>query len=371
MAGRPRLLIAITLAEVGGAQTFVATLLPAVVARYDVVVAAHGPGPLGRTAESAGARFRPLRHVRRPLNLWHDVLGLLELIALCRRERPQILHANSSKAAALGMLAAWLTRVPVRLYTVGGWPFLRSAGLRSRVYLWSDRLIGRLATRIVCVADAERHEALEARVCSADRVVVIHNAIDVAAVPRAEPFHDPPTIISVGRIAEPKDFVTFVRALAELQTRRFRAWVVGNGPDRHLVAAEAARLGLEDEVEFLGERSDVADLMARSDVFVLASRSEGLPLAVIEAMAAGLPVVASAVGGVPGLVGDAGLTVPPGDPQALADALLPLVDEPELRRRYGAAARERAEAELDLPRFHRAYLDLYATELERAGAATP
>jgi glycosyltransferase involved in cell wall biosynthesis len=368
---KPRLLIVITLAEVGGAQTFVGTLLPAVSRAYDVVVAAHGPGPVRAAAEAAGARFHPLEHVRRRIDLRHDALGLTELIGLCRRERPRIVHANSSKAALLGLLAAWLTRVPVRLYTVGGWPFRRSTGLKRHLYLAGDRLIGRLATRIVCVAESERREAVEARVCSPERALVIYNAVDVDGVPRASPKTGVPTIISVGRIAGPKDFATLARALAKLRPRRFHAWIVGDGPELGQLRLELAKLGVGDAVELLGERNDVPALLAQSDVFVLSSRAEGLPLAVVEAMAAGLPVVASAVGGVPELIGDAGVTVPPGDPDALATALARFVEDVELRREYGESARRRAEAEFDLPRFHRAYLDLYATELERAGVPTP
>jgi glycosyltransferase involved in cell wall biosynthesis len=371
MAGRRRILIVVTLAEVGGAQTFLGHLVPVLAQRYEVVVAAHGPGPVRRASEEAGATFRPLRHVRRPVNPVRDALGLLELVVLCRRERPHVLHANSSKAAVLGVVAAWLTRVPVRLYTVGGWPFLRSGGLRGRVYLWADRLVGRLATCVVCVAESERREALDARVCSAERALVVRNAVDVRRTPRAHAAHEPPTILSVGRIAEPKDFVTFVQALAALAPRPIHAWITGDGPQRERLEAEVAKLGLADVVELLGERHDVPELMAQSDIFVLSSRAEGLPLALIEAMAAGLPVAASAVGGVPELLGPAGLTVPPGDVKALAACLARLLDDPDLRREYGDKARRRAEEEFDLPRFHRAYLDLYATQLSRAGIAAP
>jgi glycosyltransferase involved in cell wall biosynthesis len=371
VAETPRLLILVTLAEIGGAQTFVATLLPAVTERYDVVVAAHGPGPLRAAAEAAGARFEPLDHLVRSVSPWHDPSALAELLSLCRHVRPHIVHANSSKAAVLGVLAARVARVPVRLYTVGGWPFRRSSGLRSRLYLSGDRLVGRLATRIVCVCEAERREALEARVCALERTTVIHNAVDVEAAQKADPGHEVPTILSVGRLAEPKDFVTLARALARLEPRRFRAQIVGDGPDRERLEAEVTRLGLAGTVQLLGERHDVSTLSAQADVFVLSSRSEGLPLAVIEAMAAGLPIVASAVGGISELVGPAGLTVPAGDPAALAVSLGRLVDDAQLRRAYGAAARQRALAMFDLPRFHRAYLDLYATELERAGVGAP
>ena len=107
-------MLVITLAEVGGAQSYVAALLPALAERYEVVLAAHGEGPLRDAAKLAGARFVPLRHVRRPIRPWRDLAGLVELSLLLRRERPQILHASSSKAGVLGRLAAAATRVPIR-----------------------------------------------------------------------------------------------------------------------------------------------------------------------------------------------------------------------------------------------------------------
>ena len=119
----PRILILITLAETGGAQAYVAALVPALAPRFDVVVAAHGGGPLVDAARGAGVRFAPLRHVRRPLQPARDLLGLFELVALIRRERPDIVHVNSSKAGVLGRMAAVLTRVPIRVFTVHGWAF--------------------------------------------------------------------------------------------------------------------------------------------------------------------------------------------------------------------------------------------------------
>jgi glycosyltransferase involved in cell wall biosynthesis len=373
VARAPRILLLITLAETGGAQTYVATLLPALAGRFDVAVAAHGDGPLRDAALAAGVRFIPLRHLRRDLDPVHDALALAELVTLMRRARPDIVHANSSKAGVLGRVAAAAAGVPVRVFTVHGWAFKAYAGAASTLYRWADRLMDPLTAVTICVAERERAAGLAARTCRADRTVVIPNGVDVAAAPRTRHAGDPPRIVAVGRLAAPKDPLTLVRALAALGDRPFAATVVGDGPDRAALEAEIRALGLTGAVELAGERRDVAGLLADSDVFVLASRSEGAPLSIIEAMAAGLPVVASTVGGVPELVEDAatGLLAPPGDPAALAAALARLLDDPELRRRLGDAGHERARARFDLDAVRRAHIDLYARELARAGRPAP
>jgi glycosyltransferase involved in cell wall biosynthesis len=295
-------------------------------------------------ARAAGARYVPLRHVRRAINPWRDVLGLLELVQLLRRARPHILHASSSKAGILGRLAAWLTGVPIRIFTVHGWAFLAGRGASAALYRWAERLARPLTTVTVCVAEHERVAGLAAGTCSEATAVVIHNGVRVeAAPPRNRPDRRSPRIVSVGRLKAPKDAFTLVRALAGLPRGSFEAVVVGDGPDRAALEAEVESLALAPVLELAGERRDVPELLATADIFVLSSRSEGLPMTILEAMAAGLPVVASSVGGVPEVVvdGETGLVVPPGDPASLAAAIERLLADPALRRRLGGAARER------------------------------
>ena len=176
--------------------------------------------------------------------------------------------------------------------------------------------------------------------------MVIPNAVDVEAAPPARGDGDPPRIVTVGRLAAPKDALTLVRALALLGPIRFSALLVGDGPDLGppVVEAEVRSLDLEDRVELAGSRADVPALLAAADVFVLSSRSEGAPISILEAMAAGLPVVACDVGGVGELVadGETGLLVPSADPARLAEALRRLVADPGLRRRLGAVGGGRA-----------------------------
>jgi glycosyltransferase involved in cell wall biosynthesis len=358
---RPRVLIVITLAEVGGAQTYVASLLPALTARYDVTVAAWGAGPLIEATRAAGATYVPLRHMRRDLSPVDDLRAVFELIGLCRRLRPDIVHLNSSKAGVLGRIAGLFARVPVRIFTVHGWAFKATNGSAARMYLLAERLMRPLTTTTICVSQTEKRAGLAARTCGAG-AIVIENAVDVAATPSVDPRRDPPHVVSVGRLKAPKDFVTLARALRTLEAGTFTATIVGDGPDRGEVERELGNAGW-----VAGERHDVGDQLSRSDLFVLSTTSEGMPLTVLEAMAAGLPVVASNVGGLPELVEDGitGILVPPRDPAALATALRGLIAAPERRAALGAAGRARVQERFDLPRFRAAHVELYESMLAR------
>jgi glycosyltransferase involved in cell wall biosynthesis/uncharacterized membrane protein len=367
---KPRILMLATLAEVGGAQASVSHLLPALTREFDVTVAAHGSGLLRETAEEAGIPFVPLDHLRRDIHPWHDMLALVELVRLFRRARPDVVHLHSSKAGILGRLAAVLARVPIRVFTVHGWSFAAYRGSPGRLFLWAERMVRPITTAVICVSHASREQGIAARACIAGRTVVIHNAVDTTSFLPARRTEGPPRIISVARFAFPKDFATLVRALA-LVSADYRATFVGDGPALPDIATVVEMQGLEGKVELLSARGDVRELLASSEIFVLSSRSEGHPVSLLEAMAAGLPVVATDVGGVAESVvhGQTGMLVPAGNVAALASALERLAEDEHLRRRLGAAGRARARELFGLSRFRSSHLALYQRELERARRA--
>jgi glycosyltransferase involved in cell wall biosynthesis len=359
---RPRLLFVVTLAEIGGAQTYVRQLLPAALTEYDVTVAAHGEGPLRETAAELGVPFVPLEHVRRNLSPVHDPLALLELIRLYRRLKPDVVHLNSSKAGLLGRVAAVVARVPVCVFTAHGWAFNATGGRTAAVYRIADRLAASLATCIVCVCEADRRAGLAAKTCREDATVVIPNAIDVGTAPAREPHRAAPIVIAgVGRLAQQKDFATLVAAVARLPRGSAALRIYGDGPLRPALEQQIAALGLAEEVELAGEVPDVRRYLEAADVFALTSRWEGLPLSALEAMAASLPVVASRVDGLPEAVvdGETGYLTEPGDVDAVASALGSLADDEQLRRRLGDAGRARVEQHFSLPGWRAAHLDLY------------
>lgn len=185
-----------------------------------------------------------------------------------------------------------------------------------------------------------------------DRVAVISNGVDTAAFRPGDRIEARRAVGlplegvlagSVGRLHPDKDPVNFVEAFSRLnRDDGARAVLVGDGPERQRVEDAIVRAGLGDRVLLLGERHDVSLLLRALDVFVLPSRTEGLPVALLEAMSSGIPIVATEVGGVAAAVGDAGITVPSEDPAALATAIAALVRDPDRRARCGLRGRQRA-----------------------------
>lgn len=353
-AERLRVIHVITKLDVGGAQeTAIALCAGLDPSRFDVaLLAGPDPGTGGdgwALARARGARVSLVRSLRRPIDPLRDVLATIALTRIFRRAHPTVVHTHSSKAGVVGRLAAWLARVPVRVHTVHGWSFRehQHPALR-RLFTLLERLLARITTALVVVSAADQDAGLALGIGDERKYHVIRSGVDVstfaAAASDPDAAHERlglpsgahPVVGTVTRFGAPKDPVTTVAAFASIVERwpDARLVLVGDGPARGDVVALAGSLGVGGSCVFTGVRGDVAALLAGFDVFVLTSSSEGLPRAVVEAMAAGVPVVASAVGGVPELVrdGDTGLLVPPGDVAAVGVALSKLIDDPALAR---------------------------------------
>jgi len=326
--------------------------------RYEVWIAAAPGGPLWEVAERAGVRTVHLPNMGETISPIGDIKALGSLMRLMRRERFSIVHTHSSKAGVLGRLAAWLTRAPVVIHTFHGFAFhdFMSAG-RRRVYGWFERSMRSRADRYLAVAPRVAREAVEMRLAPPGSVVVVPSSVELDRIPTTS---DPAlrrelgvpegvsVVGTVGRIVFQKAPLDFVRMAAIVRQTHpdVRFIMVGDAslesaPLEAETRAEADRLGVE--VIFTGFRPDAPKIAAMLDVFVISSLYEGLGRSLTEAMAAGRPVVATAVNGVPDLVepGSTGLLAPPADPAALAECVSWLLDHPDEGRRMGAQGRTR------------------------------
>jgi glycosyltransferase involved in cell wall biosynthesis/aminoglycoside phosphotransferase (APT) family kinase protein len=298
------------------------------------------------------------------------------LARLLRRERPRVFHAHMSSPVACkwGLAAAVLARVPAVLGTVqvGAYePPNRSA-------CWQLRALARGVDRYLAVSREIAAELTGKLGWPEEKVEVVHNAVDTesAAVPAPPGLRERlggsetrPLVLTPARLNPQKGHRVLLEAIAEVPDALFL--LAGEGSERAALEAEAERLGVADRVRFLGRREDVPQLLAACDVFALPSLYEGSSLAVLEAMAAGIPIVSSAIGGTEELIedGSGGLLVPPGDAKALAAALRRVLAGPELREGLAARARERVEAGLTREQMARRVTAVYRELLGEGGAA--
>lgn len=269
-----------------------------------------------------------------------------------RRRAPAVFHAHLTwpLACKFGLAGAVAARVPAVAATVQLFPSFQPTRLTSLQY----RLLGVAVGRHIAVSNDVARQLREMFGWPEERIEVIHNGIDVSSFRsesndrlRAELSRGGrrPVVLTLARLDAQKGLAVLLRAAELVAEAQFV--LAGEGPERGALEALAGELGLGDRVTFLGYRVDVPDLLASSDLLVLPSLYEGLPVSVLEAMAASRPVVASAVAGTSEAVidGETGLLVPSNDPAALAAAIRRLLRDRGLAARLGAAGRARVEAE--------------------------
>jgi glycosyltransferase involved in cell wall biosynthesis len=273
---------------------------------------------------------------------WRLLSAFVDLWRSFRQERPAIVHCYLPPAIALGAVAARLARVP-RVITTRRIVHTYE-GRRAVLYRLVTAIADMCSDCVIAVCETAREQAIQEGT-PASKLVTIYNAVPAsqAGAKSPEVGAGTPVYGTVGELHPRKGLTNLLRAipsvLRTLPESRFV--IVGSGPERALLVKMARDLGVSDRVTFLGNRNDVAAVLASLDVFVLPSIAEGLPNALLEAMAAGLPVVATAVGGVPEIVqsGVNGMVVEPAAPDALAEALVRLGQDERLRSEYGAANR--------------------------------
>jgi glycosyltransferase involved in cell wall biosynthesis len=366
-----RIAYVITRADsVGGATIHVRDLAAAMrQRRHEVLVFVGGIGPVTEQFAAAGVPFHSLRHLRRAINPGRDLFAYRELTAALRDFAPDIVSTHTAKAGWIGRAAAAHLRIPV-LYTPHGWPVGgRFPPPTAAIYKLAEHAAARWNTAVVCVSESEKRVALDAGIADPECLHVIHNGVrDVPPEFRAAPACEPAGICSVARFEAPKDHPTLLVGLAALRARPWSLDLIGDGPAEARMRRLAERLGIAERVSFRGYQAEPEPVLASAQLFVLSTRSEAFPRSVLEAMRAGLPVIASNVGGVSEAVehGRTGLLVPPQDPQALARAIDRLLMDAPLRRDLGAAARLAFECRFRLEQTVEKTLALYRAIMGRA-----
>lgn len=350
---------------VGGASIHVRDIASgAIAAGHEALVFVGGTGPVTEQFTEAGVPFLPVPLLRREINPARDLRAIAELAGALRDWRPDLVSTHTAKAGLVGRVASVRLGLPV-IYTPHGWPIGdRISRVHGILFGLVERVAARWADAIVCVCEHERRLALEHRIAPPGRLHVIYNGVRDSEL-RANAGAEPPRIVCVARFEQPKDHATLLEALALLRDERWEADLVGDGPLELAVRARADALGIAGRVHFRGYQPEPAGVLAQAQIFALASRSEGFPRSILEAMRAGLPVVASDVGGVAEAVthGRTGLLVPRQNAPALASALGALIRSSSERQRQGTAARQIYEQRFNAGRMVVETMTLYAKVL--------
>jgi glycosyltransferase involved in cell wall biosynthesis len=359
-AARVRVIHLLLNVEAGGLEAVVLNL----VARSDRsrfehrVVCLEGLGALA-------PGFRRLDVPLESLSATSRLGALARLAPKLRQLRPDVLHSHNAKPHIVAAAARSLGLVPVLVHTKHG----RNQPQIFRWRVW-NHLASRASDAVVAVSQDAALVARRLEWVPERKLRVLHNGVETAVAQRAALPGARARAVCVARLHPVKDHETLLRAARLVSDARpdFELLLAGDGPERERLEKLSGELRLESVVRFLGRREDVRELLAGADLFVLASRSEGISLGVLEAMAAALPVVATAVGGNCEAVveGETGLLVPPESPAALAEAILRLLGDPGVACAQGAAGRTRVERSFSLDAMVTRYEALYSELLGRS-----
>lgn len=316
------------------------------------VVARKDGGRQGYQLESIPAL------VRNP-SPFRDLRALFQLFRLIRRSQAEIVHTHTSKAGFLGRIAAVLAGVPVVIHTPHGHVFYGYYGRSAtKVIVLLERFAALLTDYLVFLTAGEEREHHERSIGRPERSVTIPSGVDLETLRDGTPSRpaarrslhwpdDSCVVVAVGRLVRVKGFDILVRAFSEVLhgAPQTRLVLVGEGPERPSLERLARAIGISKHMLFTGASDEVPRHLAAADILVAPSRNEGQGRVLVEAMALGLPVVGTRVGGIPDVLrdGECGLLVPPENPSELARAILALARDERLRRSYGARAVRQAE----------------------------
>ena len=372
-----KILFLVTQSEFGGASKYIADLTLGIDKnKYLVEIAAGEPkkeAPNGwlKQLESKGFKIWRLKHVVREVNLWHDFLSGFELYALFLKSKPDIIHLNSSKIGSTGAVVGFLYKIfhPIKkkqlkiIYTAHGFVFNEPLTIfRQLFYRWSERISGWFKDKIICVSEQDKITGLNHKIANHNKFITIHNGIDLQELKFLEKDEARKVLDSrsichwqigtrgndnkrglcwIGTIANlysTKGIIYLIRA-AKIITNKMpdlKFVVIGEGGLRPVLEQEIKKLNLENNFFLIGSQPNASQFLKAFDIFCLPSIKEGFPYALLEAMAAGLPIITTPVGGVLEIVTNEinGFIVPKEKPREIARALEKILNSQELQKKF-------------------------------------
>ncbi|MBF7072250.1 glycosyltransferase family 4 protein [Glaciecola sp. MH2013] len=351
----------------GGASAHVRDLTIALVEEgHEVCVFVGGHGVLVAQFQEIGIQVKSVSTLVRELSPLNDFKAYFALKTLLADFSPDIVACHSAKAGLLGRLAASRLNLPV-VYTAHGWPFTEGVpNFSAKLYKYIEKFMANYCDKIIAVSNYDKELAIKYAVADTSQLQVIWNGVpdttSVVAKTCSERDTSIPTILMLARFEQPKNFSLLLNSLSAIENSVWQAKFVGDGPDLLAVKALCDELNLSHKVTFLGWRKDIPQLLADADIFTLISDWEGLPLSILEAMRAGLPVIASDVGGVKEAVDhkQSGLLVSNKQTRTIVNAFEQLLNDELLRKTMGSNGRARFNSLFTVERMTKKTLNVYS-----------
>jgi glycosyltransferase involved in cell wall biosynthesis len=369
-----RILYGITKSNFGGAQRYVFELALEAQARgHEVGVICGGEGPLTEKLRNENIRVFTLHALGRDISPLDDARAFFSLFGILGEFKPDIFHINSSKMGGVGGLAGRIMRTPKIIFTAHGWAFNEPRPWLQKIIIkflaWITIL---LSHKTICVSEKTRADVSNLPFIK-NKLSVIYNGIDKFRLMPKSQARDkfaigiPSDVLVIGAIAELHRIKGLDILLYAWQkfVRRFNARlvIIGGGEEREYLENLSQSLGISDSVIFKGFIDNARTLISGFDIFIMPSRSEAMPYAALEAGTAGLPVIASEVGGVPEIIesGKNGILVAPEDPEAIFSSLVLLEDNPDLRKRLGKELKNTIQTKFSNKEMLRRTFELYSS----------
>ncbi len=348
-----KIIYIITQAEIGGAQRYVKDLATFFHSQnYDIKVASGQDGPLIESLREKDIHTHVFTNLVRQINPVKDIKAFFEIFAFLKKEKPDIVHLNSSKAGAIGAIAAKCAGIKKIVYTVHGFVFLEPQPFwKKQFYLFAEKISGIFKDAIICVSDFDKKNGIQHRIASEKKFVTIHNGINSASLRFIEkneakkffqniiPFPSTHTVIgTIANFYETKGLSYFLQAASQIKKKKNSVIfiIIGEGELRQNLEKQILENNLKEFVILPGRIQDAHAYLKCFDIYMCSSVKEGFPYSILEAYAALVPIVSTNVGGIPEIIKNKknGLLVEPMDPRALADNCLQLMASETAGKEY-------------------------------------
>lgn len=353
--------------EIGGAQIHLRDIALAFQKQgHDIFILSGSLGDLTHHLAAAGIKIFHVPSLKRSIHPYYDVLALFQISKLLFKIKPDVVACHSSKAGLLGRLAAKICGIK-SVFTAHGWAFTEGVSPRvAKLYRVLEKLAAKITTHIITVSEYDKNLALSYNIVPNRKMTVIYNSIpDIISVSHISlSDYQPFRLLMVARFSAPKEHGQLLRALKDCLDLDWSLDLVGAGDTTEYINY-CSQNNLSNRVHFLGERKDVPDILGKTDAFLLISRWEGLPISILEAMRAGLPVIASNVGGVSECVmdGQTGYLVGRGDIRALTSSLRRMMTDKARSKEMGKAGRELYERSFSFHQLQEKTMAVYKTAI--------